>query len=85
MDYQIKMDYLAFRLGPEITLADLTQAHLVNYDPDRDLLRIVMTNCTSSLEAGKGTDIRYDFESMEYQLKERLIAGASPIHYQVRQ
>ena len=62
---------------------DVTPAHLVTYDPDRDLLPLVMANCTYSLEMGRGTKIDYDFHGLEMQLYERLIRGKVQVHMQV--
>ena len=66
-----------------MSFLDLTPAHLISYDPDRDLLPMVVANCTYSLEVGHGTRITYNFRSLEQQLTERFIKGKAMLTFQV--
>ncbi|KAK2142977.1 hypothetical protein LSH36_890g00063 [Paralvinella palmiformis] len=65
---------LAILIG-NINSQDVTQAHLICYDIERDLMPIIMTNCNYSLAAGQHTRMEYDFISLERQIEERFIQG----------
>ncbi len=58
-----------------MTIDQVTPANLIYYDPDQDLLPMVLANCNYALEVGKSTTINYDYAVMETQLEERLLRG----------
>jgi len=57
----------------------VTHAHLISYDPGRDILPLVLTNCQYTFEMGKGTKIEYDFLGLERQLMDRFLFSKSRI------
>ena len=61
----------------------LSQAHLISYDYDRDLLSLVLAHCSYSLEAGSGAKIEYDFPSLERELINRYFSGKPSIKFKV--
>ncbi|XP_006813927.2 E3 ubiquitin-protein ligase rnf213-alpha-like [Saccoglossus kowalevskii] len=69
----------------EIRPSDLTPAHLIAYDPDKDLLPLVLSHCNYSLEVGKGSVIEYDLDTLERQLEERFIIGKAKIERKTEQ
>ena len=64
---------------PEVSLANITKAHLVAYDPDKDFLPMIFANCDYSLEVGAVTTIDFNWKSLERQLFNRLIKGRPKI------
>ncbi len=58
-----------------MSIDQVTPANLIYYDPDQDLLPMVLANCNYTLEVGKSTTINYDYAAMETQLEERLLRG----------
>ncbi|XP_065845291.1 E3 ubiquitin-protein ligase rnf213-alpha-like isoform X3 [Oscarella lobularis] len=65
----------------EISMDFLSQAHLISYDYDRDLLSLVLAHCSYSLEAGSGAKIEYDFPSLERELINRYFSGKPSIKF----
>ena len=59
---------------------DVTAAHLISYDPQQDILPVVLANCQYSFEIGKGTKIEYDFNGLERQLMDRFFFSKSRIN-----
>ncbi|XP_053396018.1 E3 ubiquitin-protein ligase rnf213-alpha-like [Mercenaria mercenaria] len=58
---------------------DVTSAHLICYDPHRDILPLILANCQYSFEMGKGTKIEYDFGGLERQIMDRFLFSKSRI------
>ena len=59
----------------EIPLANVTKAHLVAYDPDKDFLPMILANCDYSLKIGEGTLVEFNWKCLERQLVDRFIRG----------
>ncbi|XP_006816196.2 E3 ubiquitin-protein ligase rnf213-alpha-like [Saccoglossus kowalevskii] len=72
-------------LGGYIRPQDATVAHLVAYDTDRDLLPVVISNCTYSLEIQNGQEVQteYDLMSLEKQLDECFIYGRPLLQHEI--
>ena len=64
-----------FISSPEIPLANITKAHLVAYDPDKDILPMILANCDYSLRIGGGTMLEFNWKCLERQLVDRFIRG----------
>ncbi|XP_053396012.1 E3 ubiquitin-protein ligase rnf213-alpha-like [Mercenaria mercenaria] len=58
---------------------EVTSAHLISYDPHRDLLPLVLANCQYTFKIGEGTHIEYDFAGLERQLMDRFLFSKSKI------
>ncbi|XP_053396339.1 E3 ubiquitin-protein ligase rnf213-alpha-like isoform X2 [Mercenaria mercenaria] len=58
---------------------EVTSAHLISYDPQQDILPLVLANCQYSFEMGKGTKIEYDFAGLERQLMDKFLFSKSKI------
>ena len=74
----IRTHYLNVHLfisSPEIPLANITKAHLVAYDPDKDFLPMILANCDYSLKIGEGTMVEFNWKCLERQLVDRFIRG----------
>ena len=77
------MSYFFYRNPESFTSAspvDITAAHLISYDPQQDILPMVLANCQYSFEIGKGTKIEYDFKGLERQLMDRFFYSKSRIN-----
>ena len=59
----------------EIPLANVTKAHLVAYDPDKDFLPMIFAHCDYSLKVGEGTTIDFNWKCLERQVVDRFIRG----------
>jgi hypothetical protein len=68
---------------PQFGVKEATAAHLIYYDPEKDLLPMVLAHCNYSLEVGKGTVINYDFVGLERELEERLLRGKPKLVFNV--
>jgi len=64
---------------PNVSPMAVTHAHLISYDPERDVLPLVLANCQYTFEMGKGTKIKYDFLGLERQLMDRFLFSKSRI------
>jgi hypothetical protein len=71
------------RLENSVGLFDASNVHMVSFSQERDLEPIILANCNYSLEPGKGTNIEYDFNTMEKQIEERFIHGRPRLNYEV--
>eukprot|EP00118_Oscarella_pearsei_P021368 m.239300 g.239300 ORF g.239300 m.239300 type:complete len:5831 (+) comp40181_c2_seq5:266-17758(+) len=69
----------------KVPMNEVTQAQLIYYDVDRDLLPLVLAHCRYSLEVGKGTDITYDFAALERQLVDRFLSGKPQIRFEAKE
>ena len=64
-----------FDRSKEVPLANVTKAHLVAYDPDKDFLPMIFAHCDYSLKVGEGTVVEFSWKSLERQLVDRFIRG----------
>ena len=58
-------------------------SHLIAYDPERDLLPLILAHCNYSLEVGKETLVHYDWAALERQLIDRLLRGRPFVEFKV--
>nr|XP_058970756.1 E3 ubiquitin-protein ligase rnf213-alpha-like [Pocillopora verrucosa] len=58
-----------------VSVSEVTLSHLIAYDPERDLLPLILAHCNYSLEVGKETLVHYDWAALERQLIDRLLRG----------
>ncbi|ESO09860.1 hypothetical protein HELRODRAFT_190307 [Helobdella robusta] len=58
-----------------VNLDESTVAHIVTYDPDRDLPALLLANCNYSFQLGAFTKIEYDYDNMEKQIISKFISG----------
>uniref|UniRef100_A0A1I8JAF5 RING-type domain-containing protein n=1 Tax=Macrostomum lignano TaxID=282301 RepID=A0A1I8JAF5_9PLAT len=59
----------------EVDLPSVDAASVIEFDPDEDLLPMLLANCTYSLRKGEGCKVSYNFHGLEQQLLERLVRG----------
>jgi hypothetical protein len=64
---------------PTVRVIEVTPAHVISYDPDRDILPMVLANCSYSVAVAEGTQLDYDFVSFQNELHGRFIRGKSTI------
>ena len=72
------------RTGPIIPMREVARAYLISYDRERDLNPLIVANCTYSLEAGKGSEISYNYASLERQLIDRFLSGKRRLEFEVQ-
>ncbi|XP_068735057.1 LOW QUALITY PROTEIN: E3 ubiquitin-protein ligase rnf213-alpha-like [Montipora capricornis] len=58
-----------------IPMTDVTLSQLIAYDPERDLLPLILAHCNYSLEVGGETFVQYDWTALERQLTDRFLKG----------
>ena len=58
-------------------------SQLVTYDSEKDLLPVMLANCSYSLEVGKETSLQYNWEALQKQIIDRFIRGRPTVEFQV--
>ncbi|KAJ7339378.1 hypothetical protein OS493_005772 [Desmophyllum pertusum] len=58
-----------------VSVTEVTMSHLIAYDPERDLLPLILAHCHYSLEVGQETLVHYDWAALERQLIDRFLRG----------
>ncbi|KAJ7339392.1 hypothetical protein OS493_005787 [Desmophyllum pertusum] len=58
-----------------VSVTEVTMSHLIAYDPERDLLPLILAHCNYSLEVGQETLVHYDWAALERQLIDRFLRG----------
>ncbi|XP_074628909.1 E3 ubiquitin-protein ligase rnf213-alpha-like isoform X2 [Acropora palmata] len=58
-----------------ISMSEVTMSQLIAYDPERDLLPLILAHCNYSLEVGQETLVQYDWTALERQLTDRFLKG----------
>ena len=66
-----------------VSSASVTMSHLIAYDPERDLLPLILAHCNYSLEVGQETLVHYDWEALERQLIDRFLRGRPFVEFKV--
>uniref|UniRef100_A0A674BBP2 RING-type E3 ubiquitin transferase n=1 Tax=Salmo trutta TaxID=8032 RepID=A0A674BBP2_SALTR len=61
----------SFKVSP----ADLTDLHVIQYDLERDLLPLILSNCQYSMKQGKDTLHEYDLPKIQQQILSRFLQG----------
>uniref|UniRef100_A0A8C6SRP6 Uncharacterized protein n=1 Tax=Neogobius melanostomus TaxID=47308 RepID=A0A8C6SRP6_9GOBI len=59
----------------KVSPADLTDLHVIRYEPDRDLMPLVLSNTQYSIEKGQETIQEYDFPNIQQQIVSRFLLG----------
>ncbi|KAM3618897.1 uncharacterized protein V6R79_000067 [Siganus canaliculatus] len=65
--------------GYKVSLAELTEQHVICYDVGKDLLPLVLSNCQYSLERGHETISQYDLPRIQRQILTRFLQGKPQI------
>ncbi|XP_072522974.1 E3 ubiquitin-protein ligase rnf213-alpha-like isoform X2 [Salminus brasiliensis] len=58
-----------------VSLAEVSELHVIRFEVDRDLLPLVLSNCQYSMERGRETLSEYDLPKIQQQLLTRFIQG----------
>jgi len=64
-----------------ISLSEVTMSQLIAYDPERDLLPLILAHCNYSLEVGQETLVQYDWTALERQLTDRFLKGRPLVEF----
>ncbi|XP_074524614.1 E3 ubiquitin-protein ligase rnf213-alpha-like [Halichoeres trimaculatus] len=75
VDNQTGEDSSSYR----VSLAELTEQHVISYEVDKDLLPLVLSNCQYSLERGHETISQYDLPRIQQQILTRFLQGKPSI------
>lgn len=59
----------------KVSLAEVSDLHVIRYDVDRDLLPLVLSNCQYSMERGQETLAEYDLPKIQQQVFTRFLQG----------
>ncbi|XP_062507501.1 E3 ubiquitin-protein ligase rnf213-alpha-like isoform X2 [Corticium candelabrum] len=71
------------REAERVSMADMTVAHLIAYDVERDLMPLIFAHCDYTLAVGEGTKITYNLLALERQIADRFIVGKPHIDMEV--
>ena len=71
------------RTPATIPLSEVSTSQLIAYDSEKDLLPVMLANCSYSLEVGKETQLQYSWETLEKQVIDRFIRGRPLVDFQV--
>lgn len=66
-----------------VSVTEVTMSHLIAYDPERDLLPLILAHCNYSLEVGQETLVHYDWAALERQLIDRFLRGRPFVDFKV--
>lgn len=58
-----------------VSPGDLSDLHVIRYEPERDLLPLVLSNCQYSVERGQETLHEYDLPKIQQQILARFLQG----------
>lgn len=58
-----------------MSVAELTEEHVIRYDMEKDLLPLVLSNCQYSLERGHETISQFDLPRIQQQILTRFLQG----------
>ena len=50
---------------------------LISYDPEEDILPMILANSIYSFKYSEGADIHYDFASFQSQIEDRIFSAKS--------
>lgn len=75
--------YLNERTAGKIPLSEVSMSQLIAYDSEKDLLPVMLANCSYSLEVGKETQLQYNWETLEKQIIDRFIRGRPLVRFEV--
>ncbi|XP_051231949.1 LOW QUALITY PROTEIN: E3 ubiquitin-protein ligase rnf213-alpha-like [Dicentrarchus labrax] len=59
----------------KVSVAELTEQHVIHYEVEKDLLPLVLSNCQYSLERGHETISQYDLPRIQQQILTRFLQG----------
>ncbi|XP_060889951.1 E3 ubiquitin-protein ligase rnf213-alpha-like [Labrus mixtus] len=71
VDTQTGEDNSSYR----VSVAELTEQHVIHYEVDKDLLPLILSNCQYSLERGHETISQYDLPRIQQQILTRFLQG----------
>ncbi|KAI4872372.1 hypothetical protein NFI96_033639 [Prochilodus magdalenae] len=58
-----------------VSLAEVSELHMIRYEVERDLLPLVLANCQYSMERGRETLSEYDLPKIQQQILNRFLQG----------
>jgi len=67
------------------SLLKASDADVISYSSNSDLLPLVYTHCNYSLELGKGTKIGYNFDKILENLMDKVFCGKSILEIQIQE
>ncbi|XP_022801883.1 E3 ubiquitin-protein ligase rnf213-alpha-like [Stylophora pistillata] len=68
----------------DYTIGDFLKRLPKAYDPEMDLLPVILAHCNYSLEVGQETLVHYDWAAMERPLIDRLLRGRPFVEFKCR-
>ena len=67
----------------KIPFAEVSLSQLVAHDSEKDLLPVMLANCTYTLEVGKDTSLQYNWEALQKQIVDKFIRGRPIVEFKV--
>ena len=68
----------------EVDIAHVRGAHVICYDPIRDILPVLSSTCYYNIEPGNDTKLEYDFDALEHQIESWYLQGRRILKPKVR-
>lgn len=62
-----------------VSLAEVSELHVIQYEVDRDLLPLVLANCQYTMERGREILSEYDLPKIQQQILTRFLQGKPSI------
>ena len=69
----------------DTSLLNATEADIISYSSDADLLPLVYMHCNYSLELGKGNKVEYNFDKILGNLMNKVFCGKSMLEIQIQE
>ena len=66
-----------------LPLSEVTVSQLVAYNSEKELLPLMLGNCSYSLELGKDTLLQYNWQALEKQIIDRFVRGRPIVEFNV--
>ncbi|XP_061604346.1 E3 ubiquitin-protein ligase rnf213-alpha isoform X4 [Phyllopteryx taeniolatus] len=73
-------DHTGEKTSHVVSPVDLTDLHVIHYEPQRDLMPLVLANTQYSIQRGQETLHKYDLPRIQKQIYSRFILGKPIIH-----
>ena len=64
----------------EVNVSEVTETQLIHYHPEKDLLPMILANSNYSFKYREGSNVGYDFASIQSELEDRFFSAKSRIN-----
>ena len=79
--FRFTRNILGLNDSAKIPFTEVSSSQLVAYDSEKDLLPVMLANCTYTLEVGKETSLQYNWEALQKQIFDKFIRGRPIVEF----